>query len=386
MYNNKTIQNDWKGGMNMAKIDVNLDGQRFDRWLVLKTIPKYKNGKTYCLCRCDCGTEKYVVRHLLVSGNSKSCGCLARELTSERCRKDYVGQVFGELTVLEMLYGHKNGKTYCRCLCTCGNECMAYVNNLVAGHTRSCGCKSGTFAWDVRGRSNLIGMIFGRLTVTEMLYGYNGGAQTYCRCICECGTETTVCASNLLKGRTASCGCLEAESRYGRVHHKDITGQHFGHLTALEKAERKGTNGGIIWKCICDCGNITYASYTELILGRKVTCGCSKYSKMELFIHDLLEEYKVPYIPQARFQECRNIFPLPFDFYLYEHNTLIEYDGAQHTRPVDFFGGEEDYQRRVHNDNIKNEYCKERNINLVRLPHTLTTEQIKDIIIHIWNP
>ena len=367
----------------MAKIDVNLDGRRFGRWLVLETIPNYKNNKTYCLCICDCGTKKYIARHSLVRGKSLSCGCLAREQTLERCRKDYVGSVFGELIVIEMLYRYKNDKTYCRCLCSCGKECIVSASNLVGGHTRSCGCKSGELAWDTRGRSDFTGMVFGRLTVIEMLYGYNDGTQTYCRCICDCGGETIVCVSNLLAGRTSSCGCLEEGSRYGRIHHTDISGQCFGHLTVIEKADYKGANGGIIWKCICDCGNITYASYTELVLGRKVTCGCSKYSKMELFIHDLLTELEIPHIPQARFKECRNIFPLPFDFYLYEHNILIEYDGAQHTRPVDFFGGEKHYKRRVCNDNIKNEYCKAYNIKLIRLPHTLTTEQIKEIIIHI---
>ena len=375
-----------KGGVEMAKIDVNLDGRRFGRWVVIKTIPNYKNNKTYCLCICDCGTQKYVARHLLLSGQSQSCGCLAKEQTSDRCRKSYVGHVFGELTVLEMLYGYKNGKTYCRCLCSCGKECIVSVSNLVGGQTKSCGCRSGEFAWNKRGRLNLVGLIFGRLTVVEMLYGYNNGTQTYCRCICECGRETIVCVSNLIAGRTSSCGCLEVESRYGRIHHKDITGQKFGHLTVIEKSPQKGLNGCVIWKCICDCGNITYASYTELILGRKTTCGCSRYSNMELFISDILSEYQIPYIPQARFDECRNIFPLPFDFYLYEHNTLIEYDGEQHTRPIDFFGGEEGYLKRVINDNIKTEYCQEHNIRLIRLQHTLTPEQIKEQLIHIWNP
>ena len=370
----------------MARIDVNLDGQRFGRWKVIETIPNYKNNKTYCLCVCDCGTKKYIARHSLLSGKSQSCGCLAREETSERCRKDYVGCVFGELTVIEMLYRYKNEKTYCRCLCSCGKEHITSASSLTVGSSRSCGCRSGEFSWNTRGRTDLTGMVFGRLTVVEMLYGYNDGTQTYCKCACECGNETIVCVSNLLAGRTISCGCFEEEARYGRIHHKDISGQRFGHLTVVDKANCKGTNGGIIWKCICDCGNITYASYTELILGRKVTCGCSKYSKMELFIHDLLEEYKIPHISQARFQECRNIFPLPFDFYLYEHNTLIEYDGEQHARPIDFFGGEDGYIKRVTNDNIKNEYCRKNDINLIRLPHTLSIEQIKDIIIYIWNP
>ena len=370
----------------MAKIDVNLDGKRFGRWTVLETIPNYKNGKTYCLCICDCGTKKYIARYSLLNRDSKSCGCLAREQTSIRCRKNYVGQSFGELTVLEMLYGYKNGKTYCRCLCSCGQEYIVSMSNLVSGHTKSCGCRTSEFIWNAREKSNLVGLVFGRLTVVEMLHGYNGGTQTYCRCICECGNETIVCVSNLLGGRTSSCGCFESESRYGRTHHKDITGQRFGHLTVIEKTSQKGANGSIIWKCICDCGNITYASYIELILGRKITCGCSKCSNMELFIGDVLSEYQIPYIFQARFDECRNIFPLPFDFYLYEHNTLIEYDGEQHTKPIEFFGGEEGYLKRIINDNIKNEYCLSHNINLIRLSYTLTPEQIKEQLIHIWNP
>lgn len=370
----------------MPKIDINLNGQKFGRWTVIETIPQYKSGKTYCLCMCECGTEKYIARHSLLSGQSLSCGCLAKEQTSARSRKDYVGQVFGELTVLEMLYGYKNDRTYCRCLCSCGTECIVSASNLVGRHTKTCGCLSGKLTWDARGRTNLVGLIFGKLTVTEMCYGYYNGKQTYCKCMCECGNETVVCMSNLVSGKVVSCGCFEAESRYGRVHYKDIVNQKFGHLTVVEKTDKKAANGGVIWKCICDCGNITYATYTELNLGKKVTCGCANCSKMELLISDILSKHHISYISQARFQECKNIFPLPFDFYLPEYNTAIEYDGEQHTKPIDFFGGEDGYQKRIINDNIKNQYCKEHNINLIRLPHTLTSEQIKEQLIHIWNP
>lgn len=45
----------------------------------------YYNGKLYCTCECECGTiiQKILVRNLL-SGNTKSCGCLNRDLTIER--------------------------------------------------------------------------------------------------------------------------------------------------------------------------------------------------------------------------------------------------------------------------------------------------------------
>ncbi len=369
----------------MAKIDVNLNGQRFGRWTVLETIPRYKNGKTYCLCVCDCGTKKYVVRHSLLSGQSTSCGCLSGERTSERCRKNCVGQVFGELTVLEMLYRYKNNKTYCRCLCSCGKECIVSMSNLITGHAKSCGCHSLEFAWNTRGRSNLVGLVFGKLIVVEMLYGYKN-KQTYCRCMCECGKETIVHIGNLMSGRTSSCGCLEQSSRYERCHYIDLIGQKFGMLTVTERTNQKATNGSVVWKCLCDCGNIVYATTTCLRLHRKTSCGCSAYSNMENFIASVLTDNNINYIPQAQFADCRNIFPLRFDFYLYDYNTVIEFDGEQHSRPVDFFGGEEGFIKRVENDNIKNNYCFKNNITLIRLPHTLTTQQIKDKLIHIWNP
>lgn len=368
----------------MEKTNINLNGQTFGRWTILETIPKYKNGRTYCLCRCECGTEKYVVRYSLLNGDSKSCGCLAKEQIQERCRKDCVGEVFGELTVMEMLYNYKNGKTYCRCLCSCGNEHITYVGNLTSGHTKSCGCQTYNLCWNGR-RTNLCGLVFGRLTVIEMLYGYKNN-RTHCRCLCSCGGETIVDMQNLLAHRTSSCGCLEEESRYQREHYKDIIGEKFGMLTVIEKTDNKASNGGVIWKCKCDCGNVTCASSAVLTSYKKTSCGCSKYSNRENYIADILSEYKINYIPQARFSDCRNVYPLPFDFYLYDYNTIVEFDGQQHNEPVDFFGGEERFVKTLHNDAIKNDYCAKNNINLIRLPYYLTTEQIKEQLIHIWNP
>lgn len=368
----------------MPRKDVILDGKTFGRWTVLETIPKYKNNKTYCLCRCECGTEKHVARYALLNGDSQSCGCLAKEKTQDRCRKNYIGYTFGELTVIEMLYGYKNDKTYCRCKCTCGNEHIASASNLISGHTKSCGCKTYEMAWDGR-RTDLCGLILGSLTVVEMLYGYKN-KQTYCRCLCECGKETIVYIGNLLSGRTLSCGCIEAESRRTRSHYKNIMGQKFGLLTVVNKTNKKTENGSVLWECLCECENTAYASYSDLARYRKSSCGCSHYSSMENFIATFLSENGINYISQARFDGCRNIYPLPFDFYLYEYNTIIEYDGEQHFRPIEYFGGEVGFKKQQHNDSIKNNYCLEHNINLIRFPYTLTTDDIKKQIIHIQNP
>jgi hypothetical protein len=54
-------------------------GQRFERWTVIR------QNRRKVHCRCDCGREKIVHDYSLKNGDSKSCGCLRRELTSERC-------------------------------------------------------------------------------------------------------------------------------------------------------------------------------------------------------------------------------------------------------------------------------------------------------------
>ena len=70
------------------------------------------------------------------------------------------------------------------------------------------------------------------------------------------------------------------------------------------------------------------------------------------------------------FKECKNIFPLPFDFYIPHKDICIEYDGEQHYKPIEYFGGVKKFKRLKRNDNIKNKYCKENNIKLIRIKYS----------------
>lgn len=75
---------------------------------------------------------------LLQSGRTKSCGCDGRPPIA-----DLTGLTFGKLTVLEQSEW-KNGTSYWRCRCTCGNETVVRYFNLLYGHTKSCGCMQKT--------------------------------------------------------------------------------------------------------------------------------------------------------------------------------------------------------------------------------------------------
>ena len=97
----------------------------------------------------------------------------------------------------------------------------------------------------------------------------------------------------------------------------------------------------------------------------------SKMSIGEIRIFNYLKRKKYDFEYQKRFNDCRNILPLSFDFYLSKYNTLIEFDGEQHQKPGNFFKFEKDnlmkFEQQKRNDEIKNAYCREKNINLIRI-------------------
>lgn len=108
-----------------------------------------KKRQTYCYCRCACGTEKWVRKSSLSKGESKSCGCLAPALISEKAKKrigprlKLGGKQFGYLVVTEEWKREKSGKSYVtkwKCKCKCGQEKWIQASSLSQKQTRSCGC------------------------------------------------------------------------------------------------------------------------------------------------------------------------------------------------------------------------------------------------------
>ena len=116
------------------------------------------------------------------------------------------------------------------------------------------------------------------------------------------------------------------------------------------------------------CGNTYYANPND-ITSRNSGCPYCKKSKGEDKISNFLDKYKIEYEPQKRFSNCVDCYTLPFDFYLPQYNTCIEYDGHLHYMIVDYFGGKESYDRTVKHDNIKTQYCNDNDIDLIRIPY-----------------
>lgn len=117
-------------------------------------------------------------------------------------------------------------------------------------------------------------------------------------------------------------------------------------------------------------------------------CPKCKSSTGEKLIGDYLTSNNIHFVAQYSFKDCRNKHVLPFDFAVLDRNSkvtmLIEFDGLQHYQPIEYFGGVKKFEETKKHDNIKNTYCKNNDIKLIRIPYT-EMANIESILKEVLN-
>lgn len=296
---------------------IDMTGQKFGRWTVIG-FDCNKNRRTMWKCRCDCGTERSVEGARLRGGRSKSCGCLLRESTALRSRKDITNQRFDRLVALYPTEERQGGKIIWLCKCDCGNEVKVPIDRLTGKNTQSCGCLS--------------------------------------------------------KEKTSERFCI------------DLTGQTFGKLTVIKRDNTKNYKR-VHWLCKCSCGNSELESVDGYYLrsGEKTQCSkCVPKSKGEEQIKNILIKNNISFTQEKSFDDCR--FPKTnrlarFDFYI-DNKYLIEFDGRQHIQNTSKWNNEWNLEYVQEHDQIKNNYCKEHNIPLIRIPYSkINYIKLEDLLL-----
>ena len=133
----------------------------------------------------------------------------------------------------------------------------------------------------------------------------------------------------------------------------------------------------IYWDCQ-KCGHKWGSSISNRVAGNGCP-ECAPKSKGRDFVKNVFDYLNLKYELEFRFKDCRNIFPLPFDFYLNDYNICAEVDGQQHRRSFDLYGGEEGLRKTQFRDSIKEQYCIDNNIGLIRLKYKRITDIIKQL-------
>ena len=218
-------------------------------------------------------------------------------------------------------------------------------------------------------RKDYTGRIFGWLKVlfrVNLPHNNSTRHRTYWLCEClKCGNIVVVLSDNLIKNNTTSCGCAR---------HDDYSGMRFGEWTVLQQYKINGHH--TFWECLCSCGNTCWVEKTCLKNGRSTSCGHATMSYGERIIDEIFTNNNINYKYQCSFDDLlsESGYKLRYDFGLLNDNgeiiKLIEYDGEQHFRPVNYFGGEEGFKQTQNRDRQKNMYAKNNDIPLLRIPYT----------------
>lgn len=274
-----------------------------------------------------------------------------------------VGNRYGKLVVLSRAIMPNKKGVYWHCKCDCGNEVDVFGTSLRSGNTKSCGCLKHERIVQSnikRGKQLKNGDRYGSLVIKEI-------QPNKILCQCDCGKVKWINRQDLLSGDTKTCGC--GIGLVGSNYINEI-GNKYGKLTVIEESGRD-TDGRVLWKCKCDCGNEKIVLGKSLRAGLVKSCGCI-HSLGEQKINSILTELNINFISQKAFADLKSDLgkPLFFDFYLPDYNILIEYQGEQHysynNRGWNTKEHFESIQRR---DRLKRQYCIDHNIVLIEISY-----------------
>ncbi|MEB6549073.1 hypothetical protein MXL46_08185 [Heyndrickxia sporothermodurans] len=167
--------------------------------------------------------------------------------------------------------------------------------------------------------------------------------------------------------------CAKCSGVYKRTNEEflkevfDLVGNEYTFLEAFKGVDEK-------IKVVHNKCNHEYevTPYKFINVGRR--CPSCNESKGEKRVRDFLASKGIRYKEEYTFDDCKLQLPLRFDFAVFDKLdkliSLIEYDGKQHFKPFQYYGGVEYYKMNKIRDSIKNDYCKKKNIKLIRIPYT----------------
>lgn len=384
----------------MGRPLVDLTGMRFGRLKVEhrasdKILPSGVHAVMYH-CKCDCGNEIDVNAGSLKSGKTKSCGCFNRDVVRARTSKNLKEQRFGRLVAIEavdIILSSEKHKQEWLCQCDCGNKTIVSTNNLLRGHSKSCGCYKRDVARE-RVSVNLLGQTFGYLTVEEKIVNVDESTkktQVLWKCKCKCGNDTLVPSDKLTGGITKSCGCYMKERIYD-ANFQNLQGNRYGILTVTSDyyiKKRKNGTQSTYWRCKCDCGNEVAVWAADLKNNHVKSCGCLKMSIGELYVKKVTEDMHMFIESQVSFENlvgCGGRL-LSYDFAIYSDlqktnlKALIECQGQQHYSPVDYFGGKQSYEIQTEHDRRKADYAMNNlKVRFLEIPYTYGRDEIAEIL------
>jgi hypothetical protein len=212
-----------------------------------------------------------------------------------------------------------------------------------------------------------------------LLNEYNGLSSYLTLRHLECGNVYDVRAGNFLSGKKCP-RCMDVQRASKRTIDEEeilkrLNEKFNGKICLLSKFS--GLRRISEFKCK-DC-DLLFKTKPGTILSRQVRWGCPNCSKKissgENKIREFLDEVGCIYEMQYSFSDLTHKNLLKFDFAVFDFSDesslrfLVEFDGRQHFIPVEKFGGEDALESTILRDTLKDKYCSDNGIKLIRIPY-----------------
>lgn len=191
----------------------------------------------------------------------------------------------------------------------------------------------------------------------------NSHTKVDCRCLIH-NEFFSMTGCNLITGHGCPKCAKDSRRNFSVKSHEEFILE-LSKISPTIKVKSKYVSAHKKIKCQCEICNFEWEAAPHNLLKGNRCVKCNSPSKGETKISNVLDELNIEYVKQKKFEDCRDINPLPFDFYLPTYNMCIEFQGRQHYEAVDCFGGEQEFKKCQKRDSIKAEYCKNNKIKLL---------------------
>lgn len=176
----------------------------------LTFIKQYRDelGKPKYLWKCGCGADHVAPISSVMTGNTRSCGCLNKEIGVAETEARYAGKKYNSLTFVRHAWkwnGPGEGKNPIAVWkCDCGNEKEALIGSVTSGKTTCCGCETGR-----DGGKSEIGNKWNNLTLVGLADKVKHTNRGVFQCVCGELVESDI--TTVRNGYKKSCGCDMSE-------------------------------------------------------------------------------------------------------------------------------------------------------------------------------
>lgn len=203
----------------------------------------------------------------------------------------------------------------------------------------------------------------------------------------KCGHEYSVTFNNF-KNNKRRCPYCEGLVKKDIEYVRKFMEENYGDEYKLLSDEYKNKDSKLKF-LHSRCKNISEFTFNNIRNGKFSCQHCVKSSGEET-VSRILESMNIDYTYQKKFEDCKNTKVLPFDFFIEKDGKsyIIEYDGRHHFMPI--YG--DSYEEKItkmemtrKNDSIKNKFCEDNSIKLLRLKYSLSIPEIKTKINNFLN-